>query len=116
MYHLPLEVLKLIYSFDDNIIQKRNKIICLLELKSKFGYYKKIFEACLCDIVYEYHLYINIFLKKYKSLNLSFYKYILLRNISSIRRLKKGDRSILHHREQHRQSNYLPKRAVLVFI
>ena len=115
MYHLPLEVLKLIYSFDDNIIQKRSKNLCILDLKSKFGYYKKMFEACLCDIVYEYHLYIHIFLKKYESLKLPFYKYILLRNISSIRRLKKGDKSILNHREQYRQSKYLPKRAVLVF-
>tara|TARA_Y200000002_G_scaffold379024_1_gene387508 strand:- start:1634 stop:1984 length:351 start_codon:yes stop_codon:yes gene_type:complete len=115
MYHLPLEVIKIIYSFDDNVIQKKNKNLCILDLKSKFGYYKKLFEACLCDIIYEYHLYINIFLKKYESLKLPFCKYILLRNISSIRRLKKGDKSILQHREQYRQSKYLPKRAVLVF-
>ena len=115
MYHLPLEVVKLIYSFDDNILQKKRKNLCVLDIKSKFGYYKRHFQACLCDIFYEKYLYVNIFLKKYGSLNLPFYKYILLRNNSSKRRLKNGDRSILHHREKYRQNKYLPKQAVLVF-
>ena len=76
MYHLPKDILRYIYSFDDNIIVKKNKKHALIELKSKFNY-----KICMSEILIGSSIY-DIYLPYYhiKKQKITIHRCLLQRN------------------------------------
>ena len=89
-----------------------NKKLCLLELKSKTGYYKKYYQECLSDIKYESALYRSCLSRKRLGINNLFFKFILARN-QFIKNIDYKN-NISVQRERYRKNGRLPKKAIIV--
>ena len=131
MNRLPFEIIEKIYFYVGNtkLISKiyewyynndfsvYNKKLCLLELKSKTGYYKKYYQDCLSDIKFESALYRSCLSRKRLEINNMFFKFILarnqfIRNIDDIKNFQTNNISV--QRERYRKHGILPKKAIIV--
>ena len=109
MYHLPKDIVQYIYSFDDNIIVKKNKKHSLIELKSKFNY-----KICMSEILIGTSVY-NIYLPDY----------LVKKQIMKIRRIMTINRCLLQRNKNFKRiknSNkkitnfvikYIPKASII---
>jgi|TARA_B100000035_G_C20562610_1_gene363230 hypothetical protein len=111
MHNLPLDIVRHIYSFDDNIVANKNKKKYIIELKSKFGHYRYNYNNCMSEILFESSLYNNVYIICNQKLTIS--TYMIKRNMDLKRRIKNGDNSIMIQRENSRLHNFLPTRGVI---
>ena len=130
MNKLPFEIIEKIYLYIDNTkilpdiyeyyynnhFSIKMKKICLLDLKSKSGYFKNKYDNCLSDLKYENALYKScVRIKKLKVNNL-FFKFILARN-RCMKNLKEGDiNTVMNQRNRFRKHKNLPLKAIIFSI
>ena len=77
---LPTDVIKLIYSFDDNKRIRQNKNIYVAEIKHHFKHYKMNYDNCVKIIKQNMYLYSVYESSKRKKSTLSIPQYLLKRN------------------------------------
>jgi len=129
MNKLPMEIIENIYSYIDNTkilpdmyeyyynnrFSVKMKKICLLDLKTKNGYFKHNYEDCLSDLKYENALYESCVKIKKLKINNFFFRFILARN-RFMNKIKNEINPVISQRDRFRKNKKLPIKSILLSI